>query len=463
MDFERFLTHGRGLPRLRLQTRRRSTALTASEFEAAFDRERSLSRRGRGSISMLTFTPKLAGDEALEGLARLIHPVTRCADVLGFIDRHRMALLLPATGRAGGCQLADRLQSLLAREGLSVDISVFADDDHASRDSGQRASSGRRDGDEARKNGRADKHDVAGRREAQQWPTLVGRATTADLLQGPASESEFDELDGELAGPEVGRRPGHSDDGSANGSLNGHAASDSTASAVGHRPTRPMGRLCDVLDQLGGREVQDIWPMVCTPTSWGRRLVDIVVASVLLLLFAPLLAAAAIAIKLSSPGPVFFFQQRAGLGGRPFTFVKFRSMYVDAEKRRAALEADNERDGPIFKIKNDPRLTPIGRFLRRSSIDELPQLWNVLRGDMTLIGPRPPTLNEVQRYEPWQRDRLSLPGGLTCIWQVSGRSDVGFVDWVRMDLRYAQQRSLLMDLSLLLRTVKAVATGRGAY
>ena len=182
-----------------------------------------------------------------------------------------------------------------------------------------------------------------------------------------------------------------------------------------------------------------------------------------LLVLSPIFLLVAIAIKAMSPGPVFFKQKRAGVGGRPFTFYMFRSMYIDAEERRKALEAENEKSGPIFKIKNDPRLTRVGRFLRRTSLDELPQFYNVLTGDMTLIGPRPPTLNEIVRYEPWQRDRLAIPGGLTCIWQVSGRSDVGFEDWVRMDLRYMTGRTPLLDASLMTRTVRAVVSGRGAY
>ena len=139
-------------------------------------------------------------------------------------------------------------------------------------------------------------------------------------------------------------------------------------------------------------------------------------------------------------------------------------MYVDAEERRKALETENDHtDGPIFKMRNDPRITPVGRILRRMSIDELPQLYNVLRGDMTLIGPRPPTLNEVEHYEPWQRKRLDITGGLTCIWQVSGRSEVGFEEWVRMDIEYQRKRSILFDVRLVMKTFGAVLSGRGAY
>jgi lipopolysaccharide/colanic/teichoic acid biosynthesis glycosyltransferase len=209
--------------------------------------------------------------------------------------------------------------------------------------------------------------------------------------------------------------------------------------------------------------VGDLEASLVEPLPFLRRALDVLVSATMLTILSPLLVLVAILVKATSPGPVFFIQKRAGRGGVPFDFLKFRSMYVDAEDRRAALEEANEKAGPIFKIKKDPRITPLGRFLRKTSIDELPQLLNVLRGDMTLIGPRPPRLDEVEKYAPWQRRRLDITGGLTCIWQVSGRSEVGFEDWVRMDLEYQRRRSVRFDLGLLWRTIGAVVTGRGAY
>ena len=210
--------------------------------------------------------------------------------------------------------------------------------------------------------------------------------------------------------------------------------------------------------------VEDLAPFFERPVGIIRRCVDVTVSGTSLLLLAPVFAAAAAAIKLSSPGPVFYTQERAGLGGRPFSFIKLRSMYLDADARQKELHARNEHStGPIFKMKDDPRITPVGRFLRKFSLDELPQLWNVFKGDMTLIGPRPPRTDEVRKYEPWQRRRLDVTGGLTCIWQVSGRSDIGFLDWMRMDLRYVNRRSLRMELAILWKTFAAVLSGRGAY
>lgn len=181
-----------------------------------------------------------------------------------------------------------------------------------------------------------------------------------------------------------------------------------------------------------------------------------------LVALSPLLLTAAAAVKLTSRGPVLFRQQRVGMHGRVFSMLKFRSMVVDAEARKAALVAQNERGGPVFKMKRDPRVTAVGRFIRKYSIDELPQLVNVLRGDMSIVGPRPPIPSEVARYDAWQRRRLSVRPGLTCVWQVSGRDRIGFTEWMLLDLRYIDHWSLAGDLSLIARTVPVVITGRGA-
>lgn len=195
--------------------------------------------------------------------------------------------------------------------------------------------------------------------------------------------------------------------------------------------------------------------------AW-KRAVDIFGASAGLLLCGPLMFLVAVAIKLTSKGPVIFQQQRDTIGGRPFMMYKFRTMSVDAEARKAALLGLNEQDGPAFKITRDPRTTTIGRFLRSTSIDELPQLFNVLFGDMTLVGPRAMDSRESRRCETWQRRRLDVRAGITCIWQVRGRSSVSFTEWMRMDVSYVQSRSLRQDLSLLASTVPAVLSCRGA-
>lgn len=195
---------------------------------------------------------------------------------------------------------------------------------------------------------------------------------------------------------------------------------------------------------------------------FARRCIDVVLALVLMILLLPVFLAIATAIKLTSPGPVLFKQLRCGLRGRPFTFLKFRSMRLDAEALKAALAPFNEMDGPAFKMTNDPRVTPVGRFLRRTSLDELPQLWNILKGDMSFVGPRPAVLEEVRQYEPWQRRRLSMQPGLTCLWQVSGRNELTFDEWMRLDLEYIDNWSLWLDLKIVLKTIPAVILGRGA-
>jgi exopolysaccharide biosynthesis polyprenyl glycosylphosphotransferase len=195
----------------------------------------------------------------------------------------------------------------------------------------------------------------------------------------------------------------------------------------------------------------------------GKRFVDVLGATLALIVLAPVLLVLAIVIRITTHGPVFYRSKRIGRGGREFTFYKLRSMVKDAHARRDHLTHLNEADGPVFKIARDPRITPIGRFMRSTSLDEVPQFWNVLRGDMSLVGPRPPIPEEVAQYEPWQLRRLDVRPGLTCLWQISGRSRIGFQEWMRLDLEYIRHRSLKLDLKILLRTIPAVLSREGAY
>lgn len=202
--------------------------------------------------------------------------------------------------------------------------------------------------------------------------------------------------------------------------------------------------------------------------SWFRyetakRALDLVMATLGLISTAPIWLAIVIAIKLDSPGPAIFVQERVGLNGARFRFYKFRSMHVDAERRLAELRAQNEVDGPVFKMRKDPRISKVGAFLRRTSLDELPQLLNVLKGDMSMVGPRPPLPREVEKYRPSDIVRLSVKPGLTCLWQIRGRSTLGFETWMEYDREYISNLSLRLDLSILARTVWAVLSCRGAY
>lgn len=200
------------------------------------------------------------------------------------------------------------------------------------------------------------------------------------------------------------------------------------------------------------------------PLPIWKRLLDIILATVLLVITFPVLVIAALAIKLTSPGPVIFRQRRMGIGGKPFTMYKLRTMCVDAETRKAELRGLSEQDGPAFKMKNDPRVTKVGKYLRLTCIDELPQLWNVLRGDMTLVGPRPLPCDEAEGCLQWQKRRLDVTPGLTCIWQArSGKERVPFADWMRMDLRYIKERNLWNDFKLLWKTFVAVLRHRASH
>jgi exopolysaccharide biosynthesis polyprenyl glycosylphosphotransferase len=194
-----------------------------------------------------------------------------------------------------------------------------------------------------------------------------------------------------------------------------------------------------------------------------KRMFDIVASATALIVLSPLLGGVALAIKGTDGGPVFFKQRRVGLNGAHFDMLKFRSMVMNADAMKDKLLAQNEmQGGVVFKMKNDPRITSIGRFIRKFSIDELPQLINILRGDMTIVGPRPAVPREVALYKVWQRRRLSVRPGLTCYWQVSGRNEIGFEEWMQLDLRYVDNWNLKIDLELILKTFPVVLTGRGA-
>ena len=195
-----------------------------------------------------------------------------------------------------------------------------------------------------------------------------------------------------------------------------------------------------------------------------KRVMDIVLSLIALLLGSPVFIITALLVKCTSPGPIIFSQVRVGKFGRHFKFYKFRSMYIDAEARKAELLKHNEsKDGVIFKMKHDPRITPVGRFIRKFSIDELPQLFNVFLGDMSLVGPRPPLPQEVRTYSLEERKRLNITPGITCLWQVSGRSELPFSKQIALDKEYIASRSAFKDFLILLKTIPAILTGKGAW
>jgi lipopolysaccharide/colanic/teichoic acid biosynthesis glycosyltransferase len=221
------------------------------------------------------------------------------------------------------------------------------------------------------------------------------------------------------------------------------------------------GELANTPADEGATEAME--PFFFKPLPWWKRAIDIFGSGLFLLVHAPIFLLLAVLVRLTSRGPILFRQQRMGLGGRPFTMYKFRTMVEGAEHLKVHLREMNEQEGPVFKIEQDPRLTAVGGFLRKFSLDEFPQMWNVLAGDMSLVGPRPPLQEEVAQYDLWQRRRLDITPGLTCFWQVCGRSKVSFTRWMRLDLRYVARRSPLCDARLLAETVPAIITGRGAF
>ena len=183
-----------------------------------------------------------------------------------------------------------------------------------------------------------------------------------------------------------------------------------------------------------------------------KRLMDITLSAIGLIILSPILLVVAILIKIDSKGPIFFKQKRVGLYGKEFDMYKFRSMVVNAEELKEKLEKQNEMSGPMFKIADDPRITKLGKFIRKTSIDELPQLWNVIKGDMSLVGPRPSLPKEVAQFEPWMEERFKVKPGLTCYWQVGGRNNIDFENWMKLDIKYVKERTLAIDIMLIFKT-----------
>jgi lipopolysaccharide/colanic/teichoic acid biosynthesis glycosyltransferase len=276
---------------------------------------------------------------------------------------------------------------------------------------------------------------------------------------------------------------GHAN-GHVNGHANGHAHANGNANgyvknghANGVRSRLDVTRLAAAASVVGvaapayvsspAPALQHAAPASFAPegiyAQVGKRVLDIVGATVALVCFSPVIALAALAVRIDSRGAALYKSKRLGRNGREFTFYKLRSMHVGAEAERARLMHLNEVDGPVFKLRRDPRVTRVGQWLRSTSIDELPQIFNVLKGDMSLVGPRPPLPEEADKYEAWQRRRLDVKPGITSLWAISGRSRLGFDEWMRLDLEYIRRQSLATDLRILLRTIPAVLSREGAY
>jgi len=298
---------------------------------------------------------------------------------------------------------------------------------------------------------------------------ILPRSDAAD--PGPANGSHVGLIDREsltpalfAVGEAVTRLPEGSltRNGHANGHTNGHA--NGNGHVAGDWTLRMHTAMAPVTGYTAAAALPHVTPPETGPyLRFGKRTIDLIGALVALVVLSPVMLLVALIVKLGSRGPVFYRSSRIGKNGRPFTFLKFRSMVDGADRARTQLTHLNEVDGPVFKISRDPRVTRIGRLLRITSVDEIPQFFNVLKGDMSLVGPRPPIPEEVEQYEPWQLRRLDVKPGITCLWQISGRSTLSFREWMRLDLEYIKHRSFWLDLRILLRTIPAVLSREGAY
>jgi lipopolysaccharide/colanic/teichoic acid biosynthesis glycosyltransferase len=408
--------------------------LEAREFERFLVRERELADRGTRTFSLLILRRRRGEKNGFKRLALQLRGRLRSTDLVGRLDEDRIEVLLTDTGPAGANAVADWIDSVVAEIGIQVEPTIYV---YPTIEEGRERTAASVAGDPQRQD------------EGRAGHGGNSRTTNGHVGTDPDSASPMS------GGLRMRLQRGGRDVHGSAGTLDLSKPRASASSAV-------------VPEAGSAREsvrwpMEDLWSQLSAPMPGCKRALDIALASFALLALLPLFALVALAIRIDSRGPVIFRQQRAGLGGRSFAFYKFRSMRVDAEAQRAELEALNEQRGPVFKMRRDPRITNVGRWLRRWSLDELPQLWNVVKGDLSLVGPRSPTLNELPQYERWQRRRLNVTGGVTCIWQVSGRSQVTFRNWMRMDMRYAARRSFGVDLLLLLRTLPAVISGRGAY
>jgi lipopolysaccharide/colanic/teichoic acid biosynthesis glycosyltransferase len=445
--------------------------LEPEQVRQLLERERARSDRSGLGFCLAVFavedSKRPAASHALSRVARAVLRRARLTDTVGWLDARHVCALLPDTSAGGARHLASDVSAALAPQipldvriyGYDVDFPAAADrrgGDFPPDESGP-------DGDAARISQNRP-HSVP----AVHPPGLRAVARTQEPAGfGPDGASSAPGVLAAVA-PLATLHPVCAPR-STSLSPNDIGLTPELLLELSCRPVHPSKTYLDHLSPLPPCQpltalplLDDVEELLLKPLPLWKRLLDLLGASVALLLFSPIMLVSALAVKFTSHGPVIFKQPRAGLGGKPFTMFKFRSMVADAEALKADLHALNEQDGPAFKIKNDPRVTRIGKFLRKTSLDELPQLINVLKGEMTLVGPRPLPMKESDQCHRWHRRRLDVTPGLTCVWQVSGRSEVYFDEWMRMDMQYIRRRSLLGDLSLIVRTIPAVLLRRGA-
>ena len=446
------------------------------QVERLISREVARAERNGLHFSLVLFRVRRGGRLKLNErrLALTLLRRVRLTDEVGWFNEDHLCALLPDTSSEGARIFADSVCAQIARKGPRPLSSLYSypfnwigsnDDDDNSRGpdrSGQ--PTGSRSTDARHGDSRGGRH-----APVSQDAIHSNRLGLSDIVgeDAPAPGNDDCRLN------TLTYTPGPADSGTLlrTGGVSSrlNLRDEGGPVAVLEEPrvsfARPQMQPADRPDwsaSTGPAEVKHLHQLLVRRMPFWKRVLDITGAAIALSIFSPMLIAAAVAIKLSSPGPVIFKQRRAGLGGRAFTIFKFRTMCIDAEAKKRALRQHSEQDGPAFKMTRDPRVTRIGQLLRKTSIDELPQLFNVLKGDMSLVGPRPLPLDEQSAAETWQQRRLDVTPGLTCIWQITGRSQVTFSEWVRMDVKYMRRRTVLHDLSILFKTVPAVLLRRGA-
>ena len=403
------------------------------EAEIAKETDRSNRRSEAREFALITFnfSDRQAPEKKIGLLAHDFTSRLRISDTIGWFD-FRLAVLLPETGKNGALGVANSLAKIAAKHGVNVEtcVSIYPwDDKLASIAEDLHSQSGYASEDDVDDSG-------------------FGQSTRTDrphALPRPHSNGSHDRHDGEQDSLNFSGLGDFENSGTATATL--------PATNVRLRPSTQ-------LDTGVGTGTSIMFQSERTPI-WKRG-IDVVGAGIGIMLLSPVFIGAAMAIKVSAPGPVFFRQMREGKDGKPFGILKFRTMVIDAEAKQADLRAISEQDGPAFKLKDDPRVTKVGKYLRKSCIDELPQLFNVLFGQMSLVGPRPLPVGESHQCNVWQRRRLSVLPGCTCIWQAHGGRDIPFSEWMRMDMEYIQKRSFFYDLKLIVETACIALLHKGS-
>jgi len=413
--------------------------LPQEQFEMEIARETERSNRRNESrefaLIMFDFSDRQADDQKMVQLAQDLTRRLRISDTIGWFNL-RLAVLLPETGQYGAAGVAADLAKIASQHGINVEttVSIYPWDDTLTKIAAELREEVNfiegRDQDQDDDFGNGD----GGRSLRQDHPHPTSGAHINSLRSGSAVDDVNDESDGTLV--------------SSMGLTSGATAIAMAPSVVKVQP----------LNHGTGHSM--LFRSDKTPV-W-KRTIDIIGSGIGILVLSPVFIGAAIAIKLSAPGPVFFCQMREGKDGKPFGILKFRTMVIDAEAKQKELREQSEQDGPAFKLKDDPRVTKVGKYLRKSCIDELPQLVNVFFGQMSLVGPRPLPVGESEQCNAWQRQRLSVLPGCTCIWQARGGRDIKFSQWMRMDLEYIHKRSFLYDMRLILETVYIAVLHKGS-